>query len=173
MVRRTPARKVTAPERALLLVNGPNLGLLGRRQPEIYGTRTLADVVRAVTEVARAARVDVEALQSNHEGGLVDFLNAQFIAHRENVRETVGIIINPGAYTHTSIALRDALEVFRAEGVRIFEVHISNVFEREPFRHHSYVSGVATGVVCGLGTDGYVVAAHALLRSPAFLTPHS
>jgi 3-dehydroquinate dehydratase-2 len=130
------------------LLNGPNLNLLGLRQPEIYGRETLDDVAAKVSDLADDLGLRVKALQSNHEGQLVDWIHA--------ARGTsAGIIINPGAYSHTSIAILDALNAY--EGV-VIEVHISNIHKREAFRHHSYVSLRADGVIAGCGTEGYLLA---------------
>jgi len=130
----------------ILLLNGPNLNLLGKRQPGIYGHETLADVEEMVREEAVNHGFAVEARQSNHEGVLVDWI--------QEARETSSaIIINPGAYSHTSIAILDALNAF--EGV-VVEVHISNIHAREEFRHHSYVSHRANAVIVGQGVHGYV-----------------
>ena len=130
----------------ILLVNGPNLNLLGSREPEIYGTATLADVERAAVEQAKAAGAALSCFQSNHEGELIDRIQA---ARKAGVD---AIVINPGALTHTSIALRDALS---GVAIPFIEVHISNIHQREAFRHISYLSAIATGVICGLGIDGY------------------
>ncbi|GAA4372872.1 type II 3-dehydroquinate dehydratase [Paeniglutamicibacter cryotolerans] len=136
------------PPRILLVLNGPNLNLLGTREPEIYGHDTLADVEALCRDAAAAAGYGLEFLQSNHEGVLIDAIHA--------ARGTIaGIVINPGALTHTSIAIADALS-----GVElpVIEVHISNVHRREEFRHHSFVSAVATSVVIGAGVNGYRLA---------------
>lgn len=133
----------------LLLLNGPNLNLLGTREPEVYGSTTLADIVLAAQAQAAAAGVRLAHFQSNHEGGLIDRIHA---AKAEGVD---AIVINPGGLTHTSIALRDALS---GVAIRFIELHISNVHQREEFRHHSYLSGIAVGVVCGLGVEGYRIA---------------
>ena len=138
----------------LLLVNGPNLNLLGTREPDVYGHDTLADVERVVTEAAAAASYDVRCVQSNHEGVLIDAIHAARA-------DCAGVVINPGAFTHTSIALRDAL---LGVELPVAEVHLSNVHRREPFRHHSYVSDIAEVVVVGAGIDGYVFAVQQLLR---------
>ena len=132
----------------ILLVNGPNLNLLGEREPEIYGSDTLDDVERMVRETCAGYGLEVEAFQSNSEGAILDFL-------QEHRREAQGVILNPGALTHTSRALPDCL---RALPCPTIEVHISNIHAREEFRHHSVVSAVATGVICGLGVDGYRLA---------------
>jgi 3-dehydroquinate dehydratase, type II len=142
--------------RALHVLNGPNLNLLGTREPQIYGATTLADVESACRTRAADRGYDlVDFRQSNHEGQLVDWLH-------EAGRAGADVVMNPGAYTHTSIALHDAI---KAAGVRVVEVHISNIFARESFRHHSYVSPVAAGVICGLGLDGYLLAIDALAGS--------
>jgi 3-dehydroquinate dehydratase II len=130
------------------LLNGPNLNLLGLRQPEIYGRETLDDVSAKVSDLAEELGLAVRALQSNHEGQLVDWIHA--------ARGTsAAIIINPGAYSHTSIAILDALNTFDGP---VLEVHISNIHKREAFRHHSYVSARADGVIAGCGTEGYLLA---------------
>ncbi|MEC4719239.1 type II 3-dehydroquinate dehydratase [Noviherbaspirillum sp. CPCC 100848] len=130
----------------LLLVNGPNLNLLGTREPEVYGSATLADVERAAAAQAAAAGAVLASFQSNHEGALIDRIHA---ARAEGID---AIIINPGGLTHTSVALRDALA---GVAIPFVEVHISNIHKREEFRHHSFLSGIAVGVICGLGIDGY------------------
>jgi 3-dehydroquinate dehydratase-2 len=133
----------------LLLLNGPNLNLLGIREPQVYGSMTLADVERAASKQATDAGVQFQAFQSNHEGALIDRIQA---AKSQGVD---AIIINPGGLTHTSVALRDALA---GVAIPFIEVHISNIHRREAFRHHSYLSGIAIGVICGLGTAGYAAA---------------
>ncbi len=130
----------------LLLLNGPNLNLLGTREPEIYGKATLADVEHAASAQAQAAGATLACFQSNHEGALIDRIHA---ARAEGVD---AIVINPGGLTHTSVALRDALA---GVAIPFVEIHISNVHQREAFRHHSYLSAIAVGVICGLGIDGY------------------
>jgi len=132
----------------IFVLNGPNLNMLGLRQPEIYGQETLADVVAQLSGLAATLGLDIDCKQSNHEGQLVDWIQAARGA-------AAGIIINPGAYSHTSIAILDALNLF--EGV-VLEVHISNIHKREAFRHHSHVSGRAEGVIAGFGTEGYLLA---------------
>lgn len=132
-------------ERVLLLVNGPNLNLLGTRQPEVYGATTLSEIEAAVTAVAADFGFAVRAVQSNHEGALIDAIHAAR-------GECAGIIINPGAYSHTSIAIRDALS---SVDLPVVEVHLSNIYAREEFRHHSFVSGVADAVIAGAGPAGY------------------
>ena len=139
--------------RRLLLVNGPNLNLLGTREPEVYGTATLADVEQLVAEVADGLGYEVRAVQSNHEGVLIDAIHA--------VRgDCAGIVINPGGLTHTSASLRDALT---GVGMPFAEVHISDVMAREEFRHHSYVADVAVVHVIGEGVPGYATAVARLI----------
>ena len=138
------------PERPRLLVlHGPNLNLLGTREPKHYGLTTLADINLALAQRAASANVDIEAFQSNHEGALIERVHA---AREQGVRF---ILINPAAYTHTSVALRDALA---AVAIPFVEVHLSNVHAREPFRQHSYFSDLAVGVISGLGSEGYLLA---------------
>ncbi len=134
------------------ILNGPNLNLLGEREPEVYGRATLADLEAACRAEADASGLAVDFRQTNHEGELVGWV-------QECRRTVAGLILNAGAYTHTSVALLDALTILR---IPIIEVHLSNIFRRESFRHHSYVSPAALGVVCGLGFDGYLLALRAL-----------
>ncbi|MER2605704.1 MAG: type II 3-dehydroquinate dehydratase [Siculibacillus sp.] len=136
----------------VFVLNGPNLNLLGTREPSVYGSTTLADVEAMARAAGTRLGLEVDFRQSNHEGVLVDWIH-------EAREKAVGIVMNPGAYTHTSIALHDAI---KGVGLPLIEVHISNVFARESFRHHSYVSPVAAGVMCGFGTHGYVLALEAL-----------
>jgi 3-dehydroquinate dehydratase II len=136
------------------VLNGPNLNLLGKREPHIYGHETLADVEAQVRAEAATHGLEIRCLQSNHEGQLIDWIH-------EAREKAAGIVINPGAYTHTSIAIMDALGACNCP---IIEVHISNVHKRENFRHHSYVSQVASGVMAGLGTQGYSLAVQRLAR---------
>jgi 3-dehydroquinate dehydratase-2 len=138
------------------VLHGPNLNLLGVRQPDVYGYETLDDVNNALRETAEQADWDISCFQSNHEGELIDAI------HAARLDGTLAIIINPAAYTHTSVAILDALNAF--EG-KVIEVHISNVHKRESFRHHSYVSLRADGVIAGLGTQGYQAALDAILAS--------
>ena len=130
------------------ILNGPNLNLLGQRQPEIYGGETLADVVQACSDLAGRLGLTVKPLQSNHEGQLVDWI-------QEARLNGSAIILNPGAYSHTSVAILDALNTFDGP---VIEVHISNIHKREAFRHHSFVSSRADGVIAGCGTEGYLLA---------------
>lgn len=136
----------------IFILNGPNLNRLGSREPEIYGTVTLDDIAKQCRETAQSLGMAIEFRQSNHEGELVSWVQEAADAAR-------GVIINAGAYTHTSIALLDALKMLN---IPIIEVHLSNVFQREDFRAHSYVSLAATGVVCGLGAEGYTLALQAI-----------
>ena len=136
----------------IYLLNGPNLNLLGQRQPEIYGRDTLDDIAETCKKVAVAQGITLKAFQSNSEGQLIDWVHEA----RQNAD---AIIINPGAYSHTSIALLDALNTF--EG-KVIEVHISNIHKREEFRHHSYISLRADGIIVGVGTQGYMLAVQAL-----------
>lgn len=140
------AESVSAP---ILVLHGPNLNLLGTREPEVYGTTTLADIHLSMEAQARAAGFQIASFQSNHEGDLIDRVQA---AATEGVRF---IIINPAGYTHTSIALRDALA---AVGIPFIEVHLSNIHAREAFRRQSYFSDLAVGVICGFGALGYQMA---------------
>jgi 3-dehydroquinate dehydratase-2 len=137
----------------ILLIHGPNLNMLGRREPEIYGHTTLAQIDGAVQERAAAAGATVLAFQSNHEGALIDFIQAEGW-------DAGGIIINPGALTHYGLALRDALAALHAP---IVEVHLSNVYKREAFRHTSVIAPVAAGQIAGLGWQGYLLALEWLL----------
>lgn len=130
------------------ILNGPNLNLLGHRQPDIYGRETLDDVADACAALAEDLGLTIRFLQSNHEGQLVDWIH-------EARGQAAGIVINPAAYTHTSVAILDALNAFEGP---VLEVHISNVHKRESFRHHSYVSLRAEGVIAGCGTEGYQLA---------------
>ena len=143
----------------ILVLNGPNLNLLGTREPEVYGHATLADVEALCAAAAAERGAEVECRQSNHEGVLIDWVQAAGLAHRNG--QLAGIVFNPGAYTHTSVALHDAI---KGSGVPVIETHISNVHAREAFRHHSYISPAAAGIVVGFGIDGYVLAIDGLLR---------
>ncbi len=133
----------------ILLLNGPNLSLLGTREPALYGKATLADVERDAMLQAESAGIALECFQSNHEGALIDRIHAAALASVE------AIIINPAGLGHTSIALRDALS---GVAIPFLEVHITNIHAREAFRHHSHLSAIATAVICGFGVDGYAVA---------------
>jgi 3-dehydroquinate dehydratase-2 len=133
----------------ILLINGPNLNLLGSREPGVYGSTTLKEVEHAAATHAAASGATLISFQSNHEGALIDRIQG---AAREGVE---AIVINPGGLTHTSVALRDALA---GVAIPFVEIHISNIHQRESFRHQSYLSGIAVGVICGLGTYGYLLA---------------
>lgn len=150
----------------ILVLQGPNLNLLGRREPEKYGTTTLSDIHARLEDKARQAGIELETFQSNAEAELVGKIQSLFD------RPADFLIINPAAFTHTSVALRDAIAAVR---VPFIEVHISNVFAREPFRHHSYFTDLAVGMICGLGPQGYELAMdHALARlqrAPAHGSP--
>ena len=142
--------------RLLWVIHGPNLNLLGEREPGVYGTTTLAQIDADLAKVAKAHGRRLESFQSNHEGALVDRIQSARGAGVDF------IVINPAAFTHTSVALRDALA---AAGVPFIEVHLSNIHRREPFRHHSYLSDLAAGVVVGLGPIGYRLAVQAAIES--------
>ncbi len=133
----------------ILVLNGPNLNLLGTREPEVYGSTTLEEINADLIALAAKAGAKLDCIQSNHEGVLIDRIHA---ARNDG---TEFVIINPGAFTHTSVAIRDA---FSGVALPFVEVHLSNVHKREPFRHHSYLSDIAVGVICGLGVQGYRLA---------------
>lgn len=139
---------------SVLVLNGPNLNLLGQRQPEVYGSTTLADIEASCAEHARRLGLAVTCIQSNHEGVMIDAIHNAKGVHG-------GLIINAGAYTHTSIALMDAVASVELPAV---EVHLSNIHAREPFRHVSYLSKVAVGQICGFGAQGYLMALDALAK---------
>lgn len=143
----------------LIVLNGPNLNLLGQREPAVYGHATLADVEQLCRDTGARLGLQVECLQSNHEGALIDALQAA--GRRVKAGEVIGVVFNPGAYTHTSVALHDAI---KGAEVPVVEVHISNVHARETFRHHSYVSPAAAGIVVGFGLDGYRLAIEGLVK---------
>jgi 3-dehydroquinate dehydratase-2 len=136
----------------IFVLNGPNLNMLGVREPSIYGGKSLREIGEDCAAAGKALGLVVDFRQTNHEGVLVDWI-------QEAATAADGIVINPGAYTHTSVAIHDAI---RAGGRPVIEVHLSNIFAREPFRHHSYVSPLAAGVICGLGPKGYLLALEAL-----------
>jgi len=137
----------------ILVIHGPNLNLLGRREPGVYGRTTLIQINSQLQELAGKMDVELRVIQSNHEGEIVSFIG-------DNADWADGIVINPAAYTHTSVAIRDAIA---AVGLPTVEVHLSNVFSREEFRHFSYISPVATGVICGFGAESYILAIKAII----------
>jgi 3-dehydroquinate dehydratase II len=139
----------------VFILNGPNLNLLGKREPEIYGRGTLADIETLCRETGKKLDLEIEFRQSNHEGELVDWI-------QEAGEESAAVIINAGAYSHTSVAIMDAL---KALPIPVIEVHLSNIFAREKFRHHSYISPIATGIICGFGPKGYQLGIEAVYDS--------
>jgi 3-dehydroquinate dehydratase-2 len=139
----------------IFVLNGPNLNLLGLREPEVYGHDTLDDIAGRVEDRARELGYDIEFRQSNHEGHLIDWL------HEANADDAKAVILNPGGYTHTSVALHDAV---KAISVPVIEVHLSNPHAREPFRHHSYIGKAAKGTIAGFGAIGYLLALDAAAR---------
>jgi 3-dehydroquinate dehydratase-2 len=143
---------------SVLVLHGPNLNLLGTREPAVYGSTTLDQINAELTQIAEEAGATLQSFQSNHEGALIDRVQAA------RLDGTEAIIINPGGFTHTSVALRDALA---AVALPFVEVHLSNIHRREPFRHHSYFSDLAEGVICGLGAAGYRLALQYLLARQA------
>ena len=138
----------------ILLVHGPNLNLLGKRQPEIYGTQTLDNINHYLIQGAQKQGVELKTFQSNHEGAIVSEIG-------DNIDWADGILINPAAYTHTSVAIRDALS---AVTLPVIEIHLSNIYKREGFRHHSYVSPIAVGVISGFGSHSYELALNAMIN---------
>jgi 3-dehydroquinate dehydratase II len=140
-----------------LILNGPNLNLLGTREPAVYGAQTLDDVEALCLEACTAHGLRLDFRQSNHEGVLIDWIHEAGRAHAAGT--LAGVVFNAGAYTHTSVALHDAI---KGTGVPVIELHISNVHAREPFRHHSFISSAARGVILGLGVQGYALAITAL-----------
>ncbi len=136
----------------VLVINGPNLNMLGKREPDIYGSTTLADIEDMCRKTAAHLGLEADCRQSNTEGDLVTWIQDAGMAG-------IPVVINPGAYTHTSIAIHDAI---RAANATVIEVHLSNIHAREEFRHHSYVSPVAKGVICGFGMQGYIMALHGI-----------
>ena len=144
--------------KTVYVLNGPNLNLLGTREPQTYGRATLADVEALCREAGKRHKLAVEFRQSNHEGEIVDSI------HEAGAKKAAGIVINAGAYTHTSIAIRDAIA---AVDVPVIEVHISNIFARESFRHHSHIAPVAKASLCGFGVAGYALAIDGLAAMTA------
>jgi 3-dehydroquinate dehydratase-2 len=145
--------------RKILVLNGPNLNLLGQREPGVYGAATLADVETLCRDTAAKIGFEIDFRQSNHEGVLIDAI--QEAGRGVKAGEVLGVVFNPGAYTHTSVALHDAI---KGAEVPVIETHISNVHARESFRHHSYISPAAAGIVVGFGVDGYAIAIEGLAR---------
>jgi len=139
--------------KTVYVLNGPNLNLLGSREPHIYGRATLADVEKRCRATAKEHGLALEFRQSNHEGELIDWIQ------QARAQKAVGLVINPGGFSHTSVAILDALNAMEAP---VIEVHISNIHAREPFRRHSYVSQAARAVICGFGIDGYALAINGL-----------
>ncbi|WP_020560702.1 type II 3-dehydroquinate dehydratase [Thiofilum flexile] len=144
---------------SILVLNGPNLNLLGQREPAQYGYTTLADVEALCQATGKRLGFEVKCLQSNHEGVLIDAIHEAGRGVKDG--SVLGVVFNAGAYTHTSIALHDAI---KGAEVPVIEIHISNVHARESFRHHSYISPAAAGIVVGFGVDGYVLAIEGLVR---------
>jgi 3-dehydroquinate dehydratase-2 len=143
--------------KSVLVLNGPNLNLLGTRKPEVYGTTTLVDVEKLCHDTAGQLGLELEFRQSNHEGQLIDWIHAA--GAEVKAGNSIGAVFNPGAYTHTSVALHDAIE---GASLPVIELHISNVHQREAFRHHSYISPVARGIIVGFGVSGYALALNGL-----------
>ncbi|MDR0401826.1 MAG: type II 3-dehydroquinate dehydratase [Endomicrobium sp.] len=137
----------------ILIINGPNINMLGKREPSIYGNDTIKDIEKKIITLAKKVSLSIDFFQSNYEG--------EIVCKIQNSKEISGIIINPAAYTHTSIAIRDALSIIH---LPIIEVHISNIYARESFRHKSYIAPVVTGQISGLGTDGYLLALKKLIK---------
>ena len=144
---------------SVLILNGPNLNLLGTRKPEVYGTTTLADVEKLCSDAAAKLGLDVDFKQSNHEGQLIDWIQETGAAVKAG--QSIGAVFNPGAFTHTSVALHDAIE---GASLPLIECHISNVHKREEFRHHSFISPIASGIIVGFGVHGYVLAINGLYQ---------
>ena len=139
---------------SVLVLNGPNLNMLGKREPEVYGSQTLEEINFELTQTAKILSVELTFFQSNHEGALVDTIQMALNVHQ-------GILINPGAYTHTSVAIRDAIA---AVALPTVEVHLSNIHQREAFRHHSYIAPVAIGQISGFGADSYRLGLEGLVK---------
>jgi 3-dehydroquinate dehydratase II len=148
------ALTVSIASSSILVLHGPNLNLLGQREPEVYGSTTLDDINQFLKQEAQSLQINITAFQSNHEGALVDAIH-------EALGEHHGILINPGAYTHTSVAIRDAIA---AVAIPTVEVHLSNVYKRESFRHHSYIAPVAVGQISGFGAESYRLGLYALVH---------
>lgn len=138
----------------ILVIHGPNLNMLGKREPEVYGTTGLNDINKNLLALGKKLGLTVDTFQSNHEGAIIDKIHEAF-------QKYDGLIINPGAYTHSSIAIRDALTMIKAP---VIEVHLSNIYKREPFRHKSMIADIATATMCGFGHNGYYMALEAIAR---------
>lgn len=149
----------TAARRIVFVLNGPNLNLLGTREPQVYGQQTLANVEALCQQRAAQHGLQARCHQSNHEGALIDWIHEAGRLHQQGM--LAGVVLNAGAYTHTSIALHDAI---KGTGVPLIELHISNVHARESFRHHSYIASAAKAVMCGLGVAGYGLAIDAIAQ---------
>ena len=143
----------------IMVLNGPNLNLLGTREPEMYGHETISDVEALCRDTAAALGHEIDFRQSNHEGVLIDYIHEA--GRRIKEGEVLGVVFNPAAYTHTSVALHDAI---KGADVPVIEVHISNVHTREAFRHHSYISPVALGIIVGMGVQGYALGIQGLVH---------
>lgn len=150
-------------KKKILFVNGPNLGMLGFRDPKVYGTTTLLEIESEAKREVAAKGLECLCFQSNIEGEIVDFLNKQYLAHVRKESSVAGVVINPGAYSHTSIAIRDALEVFSSASIPVFEVHLSNIFAREEYRRKTITGEVARAMISGFGAAGYRMALSQLL----------
>lgn len=146
--------QTVTPKRTILVLHGPNLNMLGTREPDKYGVKTLEHIVQMLVDIAARRGYTLFSFQSNHEGMLVDRI-------QQARNEVTGILINPGAYTHTSVAIRDAL---LAVGLPVVEVHLSNIYRREPFRHHSYIADIAVGQISGFGPESYFLGLTALIN---------
>jgi 3-dehydroquinate dehydratase-2 len=144
--------------KTIYVLNGPNLNLLGSREPDIYGRSTLKDVEKLCRKTATARGIAVEFRQSNHEGEIVDWI------HEAAAKKAIGVVLNPAGFTHTSVAIHDAI---KAVTIPVIETHITNIHAREPWRHHSYVSFAARAVICGFGIQGYALAIDGLASLPA------
>jgi 3-dehydroquinate dehydratase-2 len=138
----------------ILVIHGPNLNMLGKREPEVYGTTGLNDINKNLLALGKKLGLTVDTFQSNHEGAIIDKIHEAF-------QKYDGLIINPGAYTHSSIAIRDALTMIKSP---VIEVHLSNIYKREPFRHKSMIADIATATMCGFGHNGYYMALEAIAR---------
>jgi len=138
----------------ILVIHGPNLNMLGKREPEVYGTTGLNDINKNLLALGKKLGLTVDTFQSNHEGAIIDKIHEAF-------QKYDGLIINPGAYTHSSIAIRDALTMIK---YTVIEVHLSNIYKREPFRHRSMIADIATATMCGFGHNGYYMALEAIAR---------